>query len=112
MALPLLRFLVRPSVVRRMWHTLRYPADVVGEQLPSAEILSIVVAEDARGKGVGSALIGATLDEFERRGIRTVKVAVWAGNEPANSFYQQCGFELAATREHHGRPMNIYIVRI
>jgi RimJ/RimL family protein N-acetyltransferase len=41
-----------------------------------------------------------------------VKVAVWAGNEPANAFYRKCGFELAVQREHHGLPMNVYVIDI
>ena len=108
MSLPLIRFLVRPSVIRKIWQTLRYPGEV-GPELPAAEVLSIVVSPDARGKGVGKALMQAATEEFARRGIRRIKVAVWAQNAPANAFYRKCGFELAATREHHGLPMNIYI---
>ena len=109
MAIPLMRFLLRPSVIRRMWQTLRYPSDV-GDELPSAEILSIVVAEQARDKGVGAELIAAALDEFKRRGIPKIKVAVWDQNLPANKLYQRCGFNLAVTREHHGLAMNVYVV--
>ncbi len=109
MSLPLIRYLIRPSVIRRMWHTWRYPSQV-GDDLPAAEILSIAVSGDARGKGVGKQLMQAALNEFARRGCPHAKVAVWAGNETANAFYQRCGFELALTREHHGLPMNIYTI--
>ncbi len=109
MALPLARFLVRPAVIRRMIATLRYPSQV-GDELPAAEVLSIAVSPQARGKGVGKALMKAAMDEFHRRGIEMVKVAVWAGNETANHFYERCGFTLAMQREHHGLPMNIYTV--
>jgi ribosomal protein S18 acetylase RimI-like enzyme len=102
---------LRPSVMKRLWETLRYPAEVGhdGLDLPAAEILSIVVDEGVRGMGIGTALIGAALDEFRRRGISRAKVAVGAGNEPANCFYRRCGFRLALTREHHGLPMNVYV---
>lgn len=109
MALPLARFLVRPSVLRRMIHTLRYPSQV-DETLPLAEVLSISVSDDARGKGVGKALMQAAFEEFARRGISSVKVAVGADNEVANAFYNRCGFTLAMTREHHGMAMNIYVI--
>lgn len=109
MSLPIIRFLVRPSVVRRIIHTLRYPSQV-SKTLPVAEVLSIAVSNDARGKGVGKALMRAAFDEFRRRGITHVKVAVGAANEVANTFYKRCGFRLAMTREHHGLPMNIYVV--
>lgn len=109
MALPILRFLIRPSVIRRMIHTLRYPSQV-GDELPAAEVLSIAVSADARGKGVGKALMEAAFEEFRRRGISQVKVAVWAGNETANRFYERCGYHLAVQREHHGLPMNVYVI--
>ena len=108
LVLPLVRFLVRPAFVRRMIQTLRYPAEV-GEEMPAAEVLSIAVRGEARGKGVGKALMTAALQEFSRRGVDRVKVAVWAGNERANWFYQSCGFELGLTRLHHGLEMNVYV---
>lgn len=109
MAIPIIRFLIRPSVIRRIIHTLRYPSQV-GDELPQAEILSIAVSANARGKGVGKALMTAAFEEFKRRGIKSAKVAVAASNETANKFYEKCGFKLALTREHHGLPMNIYTV--
>ena len=108
MAIPLVRFVVRPAVMKRMWQTLRYPAEVAAE-LPRAEVLSIAVAPDARGKGIGKALMRVAMDEFAGRGIGRVRVAVWAGNDPANAFYKRCGFVRACTREHHGKAMNIYV---
>lgn len=109
MALPLIRFVLRPSVMKRMWQTLRYPAET-DQQLPQAEILSIVVSSEARRKGIGKALVQAALQEFDRRGAQRAKVAVGADMDPANRFYRRCGFELALTREHHGLPMNIYVI--
>lgn len=111
MALPLARFLLRPSVIRRMIQTLRYPCQTAGD-LPPAEVLSIVVGGAAQGQGVGKALMAAAFEEFRRRGAPQVKVAVGADNEQANAFYRKCGFRLAVTREHHGLPMNIYVARL
>ncbi len=111
MAGPLLRFCLRPSVMRRMWQTLRYPSQV-GDELPPAEVLSIAVDASNRGGGVGKRLMQAALDEFARRGVKDVKVAVWAENLPANAFYQRCGFHLAMQWTHHGLPMNIYCISL
>ena len=110
MMLPLLRFMFRWSVIKRLWQTLRYPADV-GNDVPEAELLSIAVDASARARGVGKRLMAAAVEEFRRRGIERFKVAVWAGNETANAFYQRRGFTLALQREHHGLPMNIYVLR-
>ena len=109
MALPLLRFMLRPSVIKRMIHTLRYPSNV-GEELPAAEVLSIAVSAEARGKGIGNALMAAALREFASRGIDRLRVAVGAENKSANRFYLRCGFTLATTHLHHGLPMNIYTI--
>ena len=108
MAFPLLRFVFRPSFVKRMIHTLRYPSQV-GDDLPPAEVLSVAVSSDSRGKGVGRAVMSAAFEEFKRRGIVDIKVAVWAENEAGNAYYRKCGFELAAVREHHGLEMNVYV---
>ena len=109
MALPLVRFMFRWSVIKRLWQTLRYPAEV-GADVPAAELLSIAVNESARGRGVGQALVAAAVEEFRRRGIDRFKVAVWEGNETANAFYKRCGFELALQRKHHGLGMNVYVL--
>lgn len=108
MAAALLPRCLRPSILRRLWETLRYPSEV-GESLPAAELLSIAVSEEARGQGVGTALVAAAFDEFRRRNIARVKVAVGADNEAANRFYRRCGFRLVRSRMHHGRPMNLYV---
>jgi len=110
MAAVLLKFVVRPRVVKRMIETLRYPSEA-GEELPPAEVLSIVVSERARGRGLGKALMRTAMAEFTRREISHAKVAVGADNASANAFYERCGFSLAVTRDHHGRPMNIYVAK-
>lgn len=109
MMLSIIRYLFRPSVIRRLMETWRYPAEV-GPDLPPAEVLSIVVSQEMKGKGIGRALIETAAKEFSRRNIRRIKVAVGADNEGGNAFYRRCGFELALTREHHGRSMNVYVL--
>lgn len=111
MVLSLLPHLWRISVIRRSWETLRYPS-AVGDDLPAAEILCVAIAGEAQGLGLGKTLMQEALTEFRRRGATHVKVAVGADNTSANQFYQHCGFGLAVTRTHHGRPMNIYTIRL
>ena len=110
MALPLVKFVLRPSFIKRMLETLRYPSEV-SQELPQAEVLSIAVARHAAGKGVGKALMSAALEGLTRRGIDNVKVACAAANDVANAFYRRCGFELVQTQEHHGLPMNLYVAK-
>ncbi len=111
MAIWLLPRVWRISVIQRLWETLRYPFELGGD-LPEAEVLSIAVSPEVHGRGIGTKLMQTALAELRRRGTTRVRVAVWAGNTAAIKFYERCGFELALTRMHHTRPMNIYTMRL
>ena len=56
-----------------------------------AELVSLAVAPDQRGRGVGTALMDAVDAELERRGIPDLEVAVMVGNERAIAFYERRG---------------------
>ncbi|MBY6155219.1 GNAT family N-acetyltransferase [Vannielia litorea] len=64
-------------------------------ELAAGQLLmdGIFVAENARGKGVGTALIGAVKAEAARRGCGEVRLDVVEGNESARALYERCGFE-------------------
>ena len=68
---------------RRAWETFRYGTGGSGEHhdLPAAEILSVAVASDATGAGVGGSLLRAALAELEGRGITSVQVVTAIDNE-------------------------------
>ncbi len=109
MGLALLKFIFRPSVIRHMWNTLRYPAQV-GDDVPKAEMLSIAVAEELRRHGIGKALMDAGAAEFKRRGISRIKGAVWAKNEASCGLCLKMGYKLLRTIEYHGKPTNIFVL--
>ena len=69
----------------------------------------MVVAPVARRKGIGRKLMQAVLQEFSRRGVPAIKLAVAADNEPANQYYLQEGFEKAGVYDSHGVLTNIYV---
>lgn len=102
----------RWSRIKRVFETLLYPQRVEKLDLPAAELLSIVVAADGRGKGVARELIQHGLQACKQQGIDQVKVLVAAENAPANSLYQKCGFNFAAQIDSHGIASNIYIAAI
>jgi len=79
--------------------------------LPSAELLSIVVADESQGKGLGGQLLQKGLAECAKRGIEKVKVLVGADNKPANKLYLKCGFELVGQIDSHGVVGDIYVVK-
>lgn len=59
-----------------------------------AELYSLSVASDERGRGIGSALFDAVERELAAREIRDLSVAVMAGNTAAIRFYERRGLRL------------------
>ncbi|MGI9406165.1 MAG: GNAT family N-acetyltransferase [Hyphomicrobiaceae bacterium] len=55
-------------------------------------IRSISVSEEARGAGVGRALMKAAEGRFRNRGLSQIQVYVLAANDRAQSFYADNGF--------------------
>lgn len=61
------------------------------------EVVTLVVAADHRGRGVGRNLLQAAQTEAERSGIDTIKLSVLQGNGNALAFYTALGYEPAET---------------
>lgn len=97
--------------IKKVFETLFYPSRIKKMDLPKAELLSIVVADESQGKGLGGQLLQKGLAECAKRGIEKVKVLVGADNKPANKFYLKCGFELVGQIDSHGVVSNIYVVK-
>lgn len=56
-----------------------------------AEVWSLSVSPEERGRGIGSSLLDAVDGELERRGIAHVTIAVMAGNDAAQRLYERRG---------------------
>jgi ribosomal protein S18 acetylase RimI-like enzyme len=59
-----------------------------------AELVTLSVAPDSRGGGVGGALMDAVDAELEHRGVRDLEMFVMAGNDRARAFYERRGFRV------------------
>ena len=70
--------------------------------------LSIYVAADARGRGVGRALLHRLIAESEDAGIWTLQAGVMAENEPSLALHRACGFREVGRRERIGRHGDIW----
>ena len=57
-----------------------------------AELYTLAVVPDARGSGIGSALLDAVEAELSNRGIANLTVAVMCANEAAIRLYRRRGF--------------------
>ncbi len=97
------------QTVKKVWENLFYPSAMKKRELPDAELLSIVVAAQGRGKGYARRLVEAGLEEFRRRGVKRVKVLVADFNVPANRLYQTSGFRRVCQIRSHGVVSNVYV---
>lgn len=110
----------RPSLVWKVLRTagyfLRQPDGRAAEPLEDgasdparAELLAIAVAEEARGLGVGSALVTALEEEFQNS-ASAGEYFVSTNREEigSNAFYRASGFTLVGQKRHHDLMLNIY----
>lgn len=67
--------------------------------LDEAEILTVAVAPEIRGKGLSIPLFERHLDELSRRGVRHVHLEVEEGNLAAIALYRRFGFKDSGRRE-------------
>ncbi len=67
--------------------------------LDEAEILTVAIVPEVRGKGLSIPLLERHLDELSRRGIRTVHLEVEEENHPALALYRRFGFTQTGRRE-------------
>jgi len=71
---------------------------------PDADVQTIAVVPEARGRGLGRALMGQLLAEARRRGAREVFLEVRADNPGAQHLYASLGFEALAVRPRYYMP--------
>jgi len=75
----------------------------------TAELLSIVVADEARGTGVGRQLVNHLEHCFREKNFSgTYKVVTSARDERSNHFYRNLGFRFLRSFMHHRNIMNEY----
>jgi putative acetyltransferase len=65
--------------------------------------LGLMVAKDARGRGVGRALLAASVEWARESGIRKLELHVFPWNAPAIKLYERFGFEQEGYRKAHYR---------
>ena len=65
--------------------------------------LGLMVAQGARGHGIGTALLQAAVDWAREAGIRKLELHVFPWNEPAMRLYEKFGFEREGYRKGHYR---------
>ncbi|MCX6044897.1 MAG: GNAT family N-acetyltransferase [Chloroflexi bacterium] len=103
------RFVRQPTLIFRSLQTLLYPFLAAQDQGKgsdaAAELLSIMVAPEARAQGLGAQLLQALLVECALRQIRWLDVTVDANNAGARRFYERHQFRLTHQFNLYGRAM-------
>jgi ribosomal protein S18 acetylase RimI-like enzyme len=102
----------RVSVFKSIFQTLFYVSENKKEQnLPDAEIISVVVSPNYQGQGIARRLVIKILEEFKKRNSNKVKVLVGDKLE-ANEFYKKMGFEFIRHIAYNSDKMdaNLYVI--
>lgn len=70
--------------------------------------VSVYVAEDARGRGVGSALLAAVIAESERLGFWTLQGGIFPENTASRALVRKHGFREVGVRERIGEMNGVW----
>jgi len=75
------------------------------------EIANLAVAPEARGKGIGAALLDAALTHAERMHVSAVYLEVRDSNQTARRLYASRGFaEVGRRRDYYRRPVEDAVI--
>ncbi len=70
--------------------------------------LSIYVASEARGRGVGRVLLNALVAASEEAGFWTLHAGIFPENEASIALHRRCGFRIVGVRERLGRLAGVW----
>ncbi|QSE96596.1 GNAT family N-acetyltransferase [Fulvivirga lutea] len=65
--------------------------------------VSIYLAEQARGKGIGKQLLNALIAASEENGIWTLQAGVFPMNKASIALHEKCGFRMIGYKERIGQ---------
>jgi phosphinothricin acetyltransferase len=65
--------------------------------------VSIYVARDQRGRGIGRQLLEALISESEKNGVWTLQAGIFPENAGSIALHTSCGFRIVGRRERIGK---------
>ena len=93
--------------------TVGFAASRIGAD--EAEILSIAIDANMRGRGLSRNLLLTHLGHLAGRGVRTIFLEVDENNRPARRLYERAGFAVVGRRERYyqrdGEQLNALLMR-
>ena len=69
---------------------------------------SVYVHPDARGRGIGSALLRALISSTEAAGVWTIQSGIFPENTSSLAMHRKAGFRVIGTRERIGRHHGVW----
>jgi L-amino acid N-acyltransferase YncA len=69
---------------------------------------SVYVADGARGRGVGRALLEALIERSEAAGIWTIQTGIFPENEASVRLHERVGFRIVGVREGLGKHAGVW----
>ena len=69
---------------------------------------SVYVARDARGRGIGRALLEKLISRARLAGIWTIQTSIFPENRASLGLHERCGFRVVGTRERIGKRDGIW----
>jgi len=111
----LLPYFFNPKIIFKISETFLYPKrkNKISKNMPTAELLSIVVDKEYREKGVAKKLFQELVNEYKKRGINEFKVIVGSNLLNAIKFYEKMGCRyLDKIQVHKGEDSLIYVYNI
>ncbi len=70
--------------------------------------VSVYVASDARGRGVGKVLLQSLVQHSERCGIWTLQAGIFPENVPSIALHKSCGFREVGRRQRLGQLASVW----
>jgi len=115
LGIALLPALISPQRIYRIFETVLFSNKKIHSEivLPSAELLSISVLPEYRGKKHAEYLFKELVAHFKYSGLDEFKIIVGESLEPAHRFYCKMGAQpVAQTEVHHGSKSIIYTYKV
>ncbi len=70
--------------------------------------VSVYVAAEARGRGIGTALLRELVASSEAAGVWTLEAGILPENEASVRMHERCGFRVVGRRERLGRMRGVW----
>ncbi len=110
-----IKLVLNPIKLKKLFETYKYSSEDK-KSYPfnlNAELLSIVVSPNHRGKGIAPILYKELIKSFKEKNIKEFKIVVGAQLKEAQKFYEKMGAEKVAEFElHKGEKSFIYIQKV